>query len=74
MSYDQPQRLKVLLALPVAQPFDYLAPLTEDGKALLCRPGAIVRVPFGRQSRLGVIWDDDAPGLMRKPRPFPMIG
>ncbi|WP_281299841.1 MULTISPECIES: primosomal protein N' [unclassified Iodidimonas] len=71
MSYDQPQRLKVLLALPVAQPFDYLAPLSDDGKALLCRPGAIVRVPFGRQSRLGVIWDDDAPGPDAKATPIP---
>lgn len=47
-------RVKVLLPLPVGSAFDYRA-------AEPLAPGTPVRVPLGRQSRLGVVWDDDSP-------------
>ena len=49
------RRIKVLLAMPLERAFDYAAaePAPE--------PGAVVRVPLGRRSRLGIVWDGDSP-------------
>lgn len=51
--------LSVLLPIPTARCYSYRATAPAP------KPGSILRVPFGRQSRLGVVWDDaagDAPG------------
>ncbi|HEU0159592.1 MAG TPA: primosomal protein N' [Hyphomicrobiaceae bacterium] len=42
----------VLLPVALDQTYDYLPPL--DGEV---RPGAFVLVPFGAQTRIGLIWD-----------------
>ncbi|MET4807722.1 primosomal protein N' [Limibacillus sp. MBR-115] len=46
------QRCRVLLPLPLAGPYDYLAP---EGTALA--PGDLVCVPLGRRESVGVVWD-----------------
>ena len=51
---DKLKRVSVLLPLPLAGPYDYLAP--EDIAAELV-PGAIVAVPLGKKERVGVVWD-----------------
>ncbi len=51
---DVVKRVSVLLPLPLAGAYDYLAP--EDiAEALL--PGTIVLVPLGKKERIGVVWD-----------------
>jgi primosomal protein N' (replication factor Y) len=45
-------RVPVLLPVALDQTYDYLLP---DG--LEARPGAYVLVPFGPQTRIGVVWD-----------------
>src|ERR1700674_5010284 len=45
-------RAPVVLAVALDQSYDYLVP---DGLEL--EPGAFVLVPFGPQSRIGVVWD-----------------
>src|ERR1051325_7903799 len=45
-------RAPVVLAVALDQTYDYLVP---DG--LEVTPGAFVLVPFGPQSRIGVLWD-----------------
>jgi len=45
-------RAPVVLAVALDQTYDYLVP---DGLEL--EPGAFVLVPFGPQSRIGVVWD-----------------
>ena len=45
-------RAPVVLAVALDQSYDYLVP---DGLEL--QPGAFVLVPFGPQSRIGVVWD-----------------
>jgi primosomal protein N' (replication factor Y) len=52
-----PEHTRVPVLLPVAldQTYDYLLP--EDIQAV---PGAFVLVPFGAQSRIGVVWDGPA--------------
>ncbi len=53
---DKRKRVSVLLPLPLAGPYDYLAP--EDIAAELV-PGAVVAVPLGKKERIGVVWDRD---------------
>ena len=45
--------LQVAVPVPVRHPFDYLPP--RPGSAPPVRPGARVRVPFGRTSAVGVV-------------------
>ncbi len=45
--------LQVAVPVPVRHPFDYLPP--RSGPAPPVRPGARVRVPFGRTSAVGVV-------------------
>ncbi|MCY4220745.1 MAG: primosomal protein N' [Thiotrichales bacterium] len=45
--------LRVAVPVPVRHPFDYLPP--RPGSAPPVRPGARVRVPFGRTSAVGVV-------------------
>jgi primosomal protein N' (replication factor Y) (superfamily II helicase) len=47
------RRVPVLLPVALDQTYDYLLP---DG--LQTSPGAFVLVPFGPQTRIGVVWDD----------------
>ncbi|MBP0463525.1 primosomal protein N' [Roseomonas sp. PWR1] len=46
------QRIRVLLPLPLAQPYDYST--TEQ-----IAPGTFVEVPLGRRSAIGVAWDGE---------------
>lgn len=46
------KQLEILLPTAVDRGFDYLAP--PEG----CQPGAIVEVPFGRETSLGVVWGE----------------
>ncbi|MFN4282289.1 MAG: primosomal protein N' [Alphaproteobacteria bacterium] len=61
---DKARRVSVLLPLPLAGPYDYLAP---DDLAADLVPGAIVAVPLGKKERVGVVWEraadagDDVP-------------
>jgi len=48
------RRFRVLLPLPLAGAYDYRAP--ED---LELAPGDFVRVPLGKQTRIGVVWDGE---------------
>ena len=48
------RRLPVLLPVALDQTYDYLAPADADLPA-----GSFVLVPFGPQSRIGIIWDRD---------------
>ncbi len=50
-----PDRVSVLLPLPLQGAYDYLLP---DHQTL--EPGAIVQVPLGRRSSRGVVWDNPA--------------
>jgi primosomal protein N' (replication factor Y) len=45
-------RAPVVLAVALDQSYDYLVP-----EGLELEPGAFVLVPFGPQSRIGVVWD-----------------
>ena len=49
------RRLPVLLPVALDQTYDYLV-----DPALEVRPGDFVMVPFGPQSRIGVVWDGPA--------------
>jgi primosomal protein N' (replication factor Y) (superfamily II helicase) len=49
-------RLRILLAHPMLGPYDYAPPL--DQSAL--KPGDVVEVPLGRQTCLGVVWEDSS--------------
>ena len=51
------RRVRVLLPLPLTGAFDYLSP-----ENLHLRAGDFVRVPLGRRSVTGVVWDARAPG------------
>ncbi len=53
--------------MPVAlsQTYDYLAPEGVD-----LRPGMFVMVPFGPQSRIGVVWDKEISPPGKKPKKF----
>jgi primosomal protein N' (replication factor Y) len=48
----QKGRVPVLLPVALDQTYDYLLPAGVDAP-----PGAFVLVPFGPQSRIGVVWD-----------------
>lgn len=48
------RRLPVLLPVALDQTYDYLAPADAD-----LPPGCFVLVPFGPQSRIGIVWDRD---------------
>lgn len=48
------KRLRILLPLPLAEPFDYACP--ED--IALPAAGSFVRVPFSNRTMIGVVWDD----------------
>jgi len=53
--HDQEHRVRILLPLPLqGQGYDYLCP---PSLALEC--GDFVRVPLGRQERIGVVWSVD---------------
>src|SRR5512145_24741 len=47
------RRVRVLLPLPLAGPYDYLA-----AENLHLRPGDFVEAPLGKRSVIGVVWDD----------------
>ena len=47
-----PARVPVVLAVALDQSYDYLVP-----DELELEPGCFVLVPFGQQSRIGVVWD-----------------
>ena len=51
---DVVKRVSVLLPLPLAGAYDYLAPDDIAGELV---PGAIVLVPLGKKERAGVVWD-----------------
>ncbi|MEC8205071.1 MAG: hypothetical protein VX075_16475, partial [Pseudomonadota bacterium] len=52
------KRVRVLLPLPLAGPYDYRSP-----PDLPVIPGDFVQVPLGKQTRIGVVWDPiDASG------------
>jgi primosomal protein N' (replication factor Y) len=55
------QRIPVLLPVALDQTYDYLLP-----EGLDLEPGAFVLVPFGPQSRIGVVWDTEQ-GAAGKP-------
>ena len=55
------ETVSVLVPVPVDEPFDYAVP---DGAAVP-PPGSFVRVPFGRQEQVGVVWH--RPGSSRVP-------
>lgn len=46
------KRVRVLLPLPLAGPYDYRVP-----PELPVIPGDFVQVPLGKQTRIGVVWD-----------------
>ncbi|MBW6396432.1 primosomal protein N' [Roseomonas sp. HJA6] len=55
-------RLRVLLPLPLADAYDYRAPV-----GAVVPVGAFVVVPLGRRQSIGVVWDGDPnPGLSEK--------
>ena len=55
-------RLRVLLPLPLADAYDYRAPV-----AVTVPRGTFVVVPLGRRHAIGVVWDGDPdPGLSEK--------
>ena len=49
-------RMPVLLPVALDQTYDYLLP-DEMAGSPAAAPGALVLVPFGSQTRLGVVWD-----------------
>ena len=49
-------RVPVLLPVALDQTYDYLVPDETAGSPAVA-PGAFVLVPFGTQTRLGVVWD-----------------
>jgi primosomal protein N' (replication factor Y) (superfamily II helicase) len=49
-------RVPILLPIALDQTYDYLLPEDLAGSTALS-PGAFVLVPFGPQTRLGVVWD-----------------
>ena len=51
-------RVSVLLPLPLAGAYDYLAPAD-----LALGPGDVVRVPLGGREVTGVVWDREPPGV-----------
>lgn len=48
--------IRVLLPLPLAEPFTYRQPADASGSGRLV-PGDIVEVPIGNRVSLGVVWD-----------------
>src|SRR5262252_5173871 len=60
------ERVRVLLPLPLPAALDYLVPEGFDPP----EPGSFVRVPLGRRSVVGVVWDgagDELPAERLKP-------
>jgi primosomal protein N' (replication factor Y) len=51
---DDITRVRVLLPLPLVGPYDYRVP---EELALALTPGDFVRVPLGKRSEIGVVWD-----------------
>lgn len=51
---DAPKRVKILIPLPLAGPYDYLA-----DPALGLGRGDVVEVPLGNRLSVGVVWDAD---------------
>jgi primosomal protein N' (replication factor Y) len=51
-----PSLVSVAVPVPLAEPFDYVAPLGGPAPA----PGSRVRVPFGRGERIGIVVDHPA--------------
>jgi primosomal protein N' (replication factor Y) (superfamily II helicase) len=49
--------LRVALDMPLRRLFDYLPPEPADGGRVTITPGVRVRVPFGRQSLIGVVME-----------------
>lgn len=54
---DGPQRIPVLLPLPLARAYDYRVP-----EGLQVAPGTVVTVPFGARQLAGVVWHGMASG------------
>ena len=54
---EEMQVVGVLLPLPFNEPFDYYA-------AADIRPGALVRVPFGRETVVGAVWETGKKSLL----------
>ncbi len=52
LDIDATRRVRVLLPLPLAGAYDYLA-----AENLRLRPGDFVQAPLGRRSVIGVVWD-----------------
>jgi primosomal protein N' (replication factor Y) len=52
VSHAAPVRAPVVLAVALDQSYDYLVP-----EGIELEPGAFVLVPFGPQTRIGVVWD-----------------
>ncbi|MGH7047281.1 MAG: primosomal protein N' [Stellaceae bacterium] len=52
-------RVRVLLPLPLPEPLDYLVPAGSAPP----RPGALVRVPLGRRSLVGAVWEHSGDGV-----------
>ncbi len=60
--------LRVALPVPLAQTFDYLAPIDAEPRQI--KPGIRLKVPFGRSSRIGILLEIDstsglAPGRLK---------
>ena len=55
-------RVPVLLPVALDQTYDYLLP-----PDVAAAPGAFVLVPFGPQSRIGVVWDKPVGGPVGEP-------
>ena len=61
--------LRIAIPTPLRRQFDYLAPVNSQGKLPL--PGVRVKVPFGRQTLVGilleVVYETDVPSQKLKP-------
>ena len=55
---ETPDRVAVLLPLPLDHPYDYKVPAGMD-----VQPGDIVLVPLGKREVAGVVWDPQEPGI-----------
>ncbi|MFQ3622307.1 MAG: primosomal protein N', partial [Acetobacteraceae bacterium] len=51
-----PERVPVLLPLPLEGPYDYAVPQPPEGSACALAPGTIVTVPLGPRRLHGVVW------------------
>jgi primosomal protein N' (replication factor Y) (superfamily II helicase) len=66
---DSRRRVKVLLPLPLAGPYDYLVPEEMDAN-----PGDFVAAPLGRTVSVGVVWDGEPDSELPPERLKPLDG